>query len=399
MKGKMSLHRAPEKNSRARVAAREKKENKMRKNVKIGLVGLMVAVGVAPLAAQDWVQNASFALTATVQTPANTVQTFSISTKTIIEYLRGITLTNTYQNPPIVTTNTPTPLHVTNNAFLPNAFHPRNAFPPSFVVGYYSVTIGTNSFTNHVSANFMNDIILTQVPSDTDTNLIEYEFANAVVLGTNVTGFATDATVFLFTNWPAASPPGLVRAFLDTNAIPAVGVATNTVFTLIGVTITTTTTNVAGLSIPKNFASKNPALIVKSVAGIEDLTFFIRDATKAGTNDYDVSPFFNYNPHLHEAHQAKGTGFNDFLDMSIDFNNYNGMDFQTEANGKQARGTVSKQGIGLFVKSVTATCAGGGDVAKPPSGQPATGKPYPTGVMVVTGKFTVSGGKIEIPKQ
>src|SRR5262249_48355192 len=129
-----------------------------------------------------------------------------------------------------------------------------------------------------------------------------------------------------------------------------------------------------------------------SVADSEELSFFIRD----GTKDYDVSQFFNYNPHLHEVNQAKGSGFSDFLDISIDFDNQNGTSFQTEAMGRQTRGTVPKQS-GLFVKSVSATDVGGGQVAPPIAGQPLTGKPFPTsGIMVLSGKFTVNGGKIEI---
>jgi hypothetical protein len=361
----------------------------MRKTIGIGLAGLLLAAGTAKLEAQVWVQTLNFALTAQVQTSDTTVKPFAISSKTLIEFLKGVTPQVTIENT-IITTNAPIPLlRVTNSAFLPNAGHRTAAFPANFTITDYRVAFAGTNYTNHVSPNFANDIVLTQVPSD-DTNLVEYQFANAVALDPTVTGYSTNATAFLFPTWPSAAAPNSVLAFLVTNAIVAGPGGTNTVFDLFGVTVTTTTTNGAGTPLPTTFATKNPRLIAKGQADSEDFGIFIRD----GTKDYDVSQFFNYNPHLHEVHQPRGTSFTDSLDMSIDFNNGNDTVIQTEANGRQVRGPLPRQ-TGVFVKSVTATCIGGGTAAAPPAGQPV--RPFPVGTMVVTGRVTLSGGKIENP--
>src|SRR4051812_18217227 len=195
----------------------------MSKTVKIGLVGLMLAVGARRAGAQQQgVANCNFALQAQVQVATKTVQSFPINNKAIIQYLKGITITNQFD---IVDLQTNTPLavqRVTNSAFLPNAGHPTNDFPTNFLTASNFVfTVGATNFTNHVSTNFSEDILLTLVPSeDESNNVVEYIFTNIIVLPTNATGFTTNMNAFIFPNgWPS-TPPSSILAFLETNAIP-----------------------------------------------------------------------------------------------------------------------------------------------------------------------------------
>jgi len=363
-----------------------------------GLSGLMLGLGLIEATAQNWVQNVNYALQAHVQVATNSATTYAINNKTLIQLLKGVSYTNPVPNPTITTTNG-AGVSVTNSPFLPNAGHPTNDFPAAFTnSSQYVVRFSGTNYTNHIQ--FTNDVVLTEI----NTDPVSYQFTNVVTLtniasvttntsgGTN-TNFVT-VTSFLFTNLPPAPE---VLAVLDTSAIPTNGLATNTVFILYAVTNITTTSNVV-VEIPSSLSTK-AKLIVKSVADSEDFTFFIRDAGQ----DYDVTPFFNYNPHLHEVHRAKGAGFTDYLDISVDFNNTGdfsqttGSGFATEGTGTQNRGPVRGQS-GLFVKSVSATCEGGGQIQSPPTIiQPSTGKPIPQGLMVVGGRFSVNGGKIENP--
>lgn len=356
-----------------------------------GMAGLMLGLGLIQATAQDWVQNINYALQAHVQVATNSATTYAINNKTLIQLLKGINTTNQEQN--TVTTTNGAGISVTNSPFLPNAGNPTNTFPATFTITNYVVRFNGTNYTNHIQ--FTNDVVLTQVNADPVT----YDFTNVVAL-TNTTSSGTNTnfvtvTSFLFTNLP---PAPSVLAVLDTSSIPTNGLATNTVFVLYAVTNITTVSNVPGVNIPTSLSTK-AKLIVKSVADSEDFRFFIRDAGV----DYDVTGFFNWNPHLHEVHQAKGSGFTDYLDISIDFNNNgdfgqgSGTGFGTEATGTQNRTPVRGQS-GLFVKSVSATCEGGGQIQAPPTIiQPSTGKPIPQGVMTVGGRVSVNGGKIENP--
>src|SRR5262245_20876115 len=136
-----------------------KKETHMRNWIGMGLMGLALVAGGFTAKAQDevtrdWVQTANYALTAAVQTGTGVVQTFTINSKALIQYLRGVTITNTVENVTF-TTNT-AGINVTNAPFLPNAGNPTNEFPASFVITNYSLAIGTNRFTNQIK--FSNDV-------------------------------------------------------------------------------------------------------------------------------------------------------------------------------------------------------------------------------------------------
>jgi hypothetical protein len=346
----------------------------------------------------DWVQNANYALTAQVQVGDGTVQSFAINSKTIIQFLKGVSFTNQAQNITIATNAPIAGINVTNAAFLPNAGAPTNTLPATFAITNFTLTSGTNHYTNHVQ--FSNDVNF-NLQADQISYLLD---TNIIVLDTNTPGITNPIAFAIITNLnftnvsltPLASSPQIL-AVLNTNAIPTNGVASNTVFTLFGVTVTTTTTNLGSTTVPSTFVSKNPKLIVKSSADNDIFTFWIRDGTPQAPIDYDVTQFFNFN-RLNVVTALKGSTETDYLDLSVDFNNNEGTAFGTEANGKEVRGPVHGQS-GLFVKSVTATCAGSGQASEPPAGQPATGKPFPVGNMIVGGKVSITGGKLETPRQ
>ena len=388
-----------------------KKEIHMRNRIGLGLMGLALVAGGFTANAQDvtrdWVQNANYALTATVQTGTGAVQTFTINSKAIIQYLRGLTTSNQTETTTFTTNGVGPGINVTNAPFLPNAGTPTNDFPASFVITNYFLSVGTNRFTNGMQ--FTNDVTFNlqqgdQVSYALDTNFV---VLGTNVLGTNVVGTNTAAfsngvvfsviTNLNFTNVSlsslATSPQ--ILAFLNTDAIPTNGAASNTVFTLVGVTANTTISNTPGISVPSTFISKNPKLIVKSSADNDNFTFWIRDGTTKAPIDYDVTPFFNFN-RLNTVVQTRGTGEIDYVDVSVDFNNSAGTTFGTEASGKQTRAPIGRAQPGLFVKSVAVTCAGSGEAAAPPAGQPAIGRPFPVGVpMIVGGKVSITGGKLE----
>jgi len=386
-----------------------KKETHMRNRIGMGLMGLALVAGGLTAKAQDvtrdWVQNANYALTATVQTGTGVVQTFTINSKAIIQYLRGITITNQVETTTFTTNGTG--INVTNAPFLPNAGAPTNDLPATFVFTNYFLSVGTNRFTNDV--HFTNDVTFTLQQGDQPFLVMNTNFVvlDTNVLGTNVVGTNSAAfsngvvfsviTNLNFTNVPlgslATSPQ--ILAFLNTAAIPTNGVASNTVFTLFGVTPVTTVSNVGSITVPSTFISRNPKLIVKSSADNDTFTFWIRDGTPQAPIDYDVTPFFNFN-RLNTVVASRGTGEIDYVDVSVDFNNTAGTAFGTEASGKQTRGPIGRGQTGLFVKSVSVTCAGSGAAAAPPAGQPAIGRPFPVGdPMIVGGRVTITGGKLE----
>src|SRR5882762_5571904 len=100
------------------------KETNMRNRIGLGIMGLALVLGLRTADAQDtnaikdWVQTANYALTAQVQTGEGTVQTFAITSKVLIQYLRGASITNQQENT-VITTNG-TGISVTNASFLPN---------------------------------------------------------------------------------------------------------------------------------------------------------------------------------------------------------------------------------------------------------------------------------------
>src|SRR5262245_30045629 len=139
-----------------------KKETYMRNRIGMGLMGLALVAGALTAKAQDevtrdWVQNANYALTAVVQTGTGVVQTFTINSKALIQYLRGLTITNEIIN--VTFTTNGVGINVTNAPFLPNAGAPTNDFPESFVTTNYVLSVGTNHFTNDVQ--FSNDVTFT----------------------------------------------------------------------------------------------------------------------------------------------------------------------------------------------------------------------------------------------
>src|SRR5262245_3236353 len=173
-----------------------KKETHMRNWIGMGLMGLALVAGSFTAKAQDevtrdWVQNANYAITAVVQTGTGTVQTFTINSKAIIQYLRGLTVTNQVENVTF-TTNT-AGVNVTNAPFLPNAGAPTNDFPESFVFTNYFLSVGTNHFTNGVQ--FSNDVIFTLQPGDQPSYAMNTNFVvlDTNVLGTNIVGTNTAA--------------------------------------------------------------------------------------------------------------------------------------------------------------------------------------------------------------
>ena len=374
----------------------------MRNRIGLGIMGLALLTGLRTANAQDtptldWVQNANYALTAQVQTGDGTVQSFAINSKTIIQYLRGVSFTNTTDIISIATNAPLAGINVTNAAFLPNAGAPTNTLPATFSITNFTLTSGTNHYTNHVQ--FSNDVNF-NLQADQGSYLLD---TNIIVLDTNTPGITNPIAFSIITNLnftnvslaPLASSPQILAVF-NTNSVDTNGVGSNTIFTLYGVTVTTTTTNVGTTSVPMTFVSKNPKLIVKSSADNDSFTFWIRDGTPQAPIDYDVTQFFNFN-HLNTVTALKGSSEIDYLDLSVDFNNNEGTGFGTEANGKETRGPVHGQ-TGLFVKSVTATCAGSGQASEPPTGNPPTGKPFPVGNMIVGGRVSITGGKLETPR-
>jgi hypothetical protein len=351
----------------------------MKKNVAAAIVGALSIWATGPAKAQNvtWVQNANFALTAEVQVSDGVVKKFGINSKTLIQYLKGATNTGV-GNIDTVTTNGF--VVVTNNPFLPTNSDALS-FPTTFTLTNYFVTVGSSTFTNRVQ--FTNDLDFIE----TSTDPVTYQFSNIVNLDPSLTG-GTNANAVLFTILPNATNILAVWDNTVTNA---------TVFTLFDITETITEGTVTN-GVPPEFISKNPRLIVKSAPNSQDFSWFIRDGTAKDFVDYDVTTFFNYN-RLNEVSQTRGTGFADFLDLSIDFNldpsaSGIGTTFGTEANGHQTRSAVAKQD-GLFVKGPTAICVGSGTAAPPNSAFTGSGKPLPTGAMVINGRFSASGGKIE----
>ncbi len=351
----------------------------MKKYLAAAIIGALSigAIGSATAQTVTWVQNANFALTAQVQVSDGVVKKFAINSKTLIQYLKGSTNTGV-GNIETITTNGFAV--VTNSPFLPTNSNPAD-FPHLFTD--YSVTVGSSHFTNDI--HFTNDFTETALePPDPAT----YELTNIVSLDPSVTGFGTNVDVVIFTNLPNATNIMAVHDNTVSNA---------TVFTLIDFTRTITPGLVTN-GVPPEFISKNPKLIVKSAPDSQIFSWFIRDGTPKAPIDYDVTTFFNYGPIAPEVSQTKGTGFADFIDLTIDFNldpasSGIGTTFGMEANGRQTRTTVPQQ-AGLFVKGPTATCVGSGTAA-PPNSTFTGVKPLPTGAMVINGKFSAGGGKIE----
>jgi hypothetical protein len=346
---------------------------KMKKYLLAAAAGMLAILSADSAKAQNvvWVQNANFALTAEVQVSDGVVKKYAITSKTLIQYMRGTT--NVGTGDIITTTTNGSGVVVSNSPFLPSG-----SFPTTFTLTNYYVMAGGSTYTNGVQ--FTNDLDLIE----TSTDPVTYEFPNVVSFDS---GFGTNIDGVLFTVLPNATNIVAVQDATVTSA---------TVFTLYDVTRTVTQGLVTN-SVPDTFISKNPRLIVKNAPDSQDFTWFIRDGTSKAPIDYDVTTFFNY-ARLAEVSQTRGAGSTDFLDLSIDFNldpasSGIGTTFGTEANGRQTRTSIAKQ-QGVFVKGPTAVCVGSGAAAAP-SLAFTSGKPLPSGAMVINGRFSASGGKIE----
>ena len=255
--------------------------------------GACVTIGKA--AAQDvlWVQNANFALKAQVQVSEGVVKSYAINSKTLIQYLKGATNVGVESFPQTITNAT---IVVTNDVRLPAGTNVGAAF----TLTNYPVVINGVTYTNTVPLD------LTLLPGDPVT----YTFPNVInEIGTNVTGFDTNATGLIFAT-------GEFVNATDITAIQGTGGTNETVFTVIGTSISSSEQQVTNI-VPAQFASKSQRLIVKSLPDTETFFFFIRDGTAKSFVDYDVTTFFHY-AQLAKVTQAKGSAFTDYLDLSID---------------------------------------------------------------------------------
>jgi len=332
-------------------------------------LGLVLACTIGKADAQDalWVQNANFALKAQVQVSDGVVKSYAINSKTLIQYLKGATNVGLRSVSETVTNAT---IVVTNDVRFPAGTN----VGADFVLTNYPVVINGVTYTDTDPLSFH------PLPGEPVT----YTFPNSVDVGTNITGFDTNATGLIFAT-------GGFENATDITAIQGTGGTNETVFTVFGTSTNSSEQQVTNI-VPAQFASKSQRLIVKSsLPDTETFFFFIRDGTPKSFVDYDVTTFFHY-AQLAKVSQTKGSASTDYLDLSIDLiGDLAGTGFQTEANGKQVRGKVNGSD-GIFVRSLSATCVGSG-TAGTPIVTPL--KPVPEGPMVLSGKFTVNGGKLE----
>ncbi len=364
----------------------------MNRIIKIGMVGVLLALGAAHTQAAKtnyWVQNVNLALTAYVSLDGQLLHG-SVPTKQFIAFLSGAP-----NNPALVSSQTVVQstnsvytnltVLVTNLWLLPAGELAPADFPRSYTVTTNYVLTpdsGVTFYTNNV--DFTNDVVVTRT---SDTN-VTYTFNNAVTVPTN-------RTAYLF--------PGLTAASVTavwTNLGPG------TVFALNGWALTDVvgpTTNYTYASNP-DFTKQHGAKLLY-VTPIVDGTnlasrFVVRYSSGKQNVDTDVSAFMSEywgSPYL-SVSQIAGIGPGAqrlvYAFTEIDFNNgagttFNLLGFDTQVWGQLAsKGTVispsvlkqRKMAVGNYGGLITGAI------------EQRTFKNSPA---VVKGTLTISGGKLE----
>jgi hypothetical protein len=362
----------------------------MKRTMKLGVMGLLLAVGVAQSNAQsNWVQNANLTLTVY---EAGALKSQSLNAKALLETLSGATSTGGTTTVTNITTNVTAiaasdievtnyaALHLSTNNFSTNIFTTNGTlvasnFPLSITVTNVIVTVGTNSTTNTVvltsSTNSPTTYVFTNtVTSGTNTG---YVFTNSYVL-TNGTG--TNAT---FTTNPAP----IITAVLTTGSTTT----NQLVFSFEYSSLTTTTNIVAGTNSTgpfPTFNNKDKLVLVTPLSGpsgpTNPPTFAVAEVSGKTVTLVDVSAyiFFQVDPNVTDV-TIKGVDYN-LWKLKISANASNGLlTANTTALIKEAFGVKIKNvSYPSLPKNLEADIEGNGSFAG--------------NALIFSGKVTASGG-------
>jgi len=367
------------------------RETEMKRTMKLGVIGLMLAVGIAESKAQpsNWVQSATFTLKAYV---SGAISAQSLNNKALISFLSGGTSTNSGGGTTTFTTN----ISVT----------------PSSGVAEFDVTNDTAlglSTNNFVLTNIFNTngaLVFSNFPASlTASNVVFFAGTNAIVTNNIALSRATNASTptYTFANTSTSNSFGYTNVFAITNAsgtnleapyVSAVLQTNSTTNQLIfsleySLLVTNITTNtIAGTNITLPTFDKTAKVVFVTPIGSGSLSnglFEVQTGTGKNLHLTDISAFLELVADANATPVALGnaTYSSDGIDGDVTSSSGNPLTFTAQSFFKSQSKSTNIKGVGkeTVLGNASGTALGRGSVG---------GSPF-----VFEGTVNISGGTAE----